>query len=713
MKKYFLQRIVLLQIVLSCYTLHSQIKQPVAPVRIVTDTYFGTNINDPYRWLEDIHSPESAQWIKAQAEYADDYLENLPLHDSILAELSHLNDTGIKLYWVKKRGSRYFYVKKKPKGNNIEIFCMDGLDKNERLLASTEDSTEKGKQAAIITYTPSPDGKFIAYLASEGGAEFGDIHIVDVSTGTELPEIIEHTRWDSGNWTADSKAFTYLKFETGVPESETLLKIKSYIHVIGSRTLDDKPLFGFGLNPAIALDPALSPAVFFGYSGKYAVAMANDGISKESQFYLAETRNMNNRIVPWQQVAALEDKISEMTEFNGYLYMITFKNAPRYKIMRVPVEKPDIANAELVYESTNGIVKRMAFAKDALYADVSEGGLWKVHRIDYQSLRAAPVTLPNEGSQYVRDAFPDRDGVLMGVDSWTESNLVLVYDPHTGLAKDTRILRRLTVDMSDIKVENVNVFHDGVQIPMVLLYRKNLIRDGKNPVLLNTYGSYGSETTPPRYYQQGLPWLRRGGILAFAGVRGGGEYGEEWHKAAYHETKPNSWKDFIACAKYLIAEKYTSPAHLGIEGTSAGGIVMSNSIAEQPDLFGAAVINVGLSNMLRAETTANGRANIQEFGTIKDEQGFRDVYAIDGYHKIKQGVRYPAVLLTHGINDPRVAPWMSAKMAARLQAALPDHKSVLLRVDYNAGHGHGSSELQQNKQLADIYAFLWQELAKK
>gem|GEM_PF-5323597 len=233
---------------------------------------------------------------------------------------------------------------------------------------------------------------------------------------------------------------------------------------------------------------------------------------------------------------------------------------------------------------------------------------------------------------------------------------------------------------------------------------------GTNPVLMRGYGAYGSGSTSPFFASGSLPWLERGGILAITGIRGGGAYGEEWHIAGKGATKANTWKDFIACAEYLIAEKYTSPEHLGIVGGSAGGILISNAITTRPDLFGAAISAVGLNNALLAETTPNGIPNIPEFGTFKTDEGFKNLLAMDGYHKVKDGVKYPAVMLTHGINDPRVEPWMSAKMAARLQAATGSNKPVLLRIDYDAGHGIGSTKQQRNEENADIYAFLFQQL---
>ncbi|MEP6703716.1 MAG: prolyl oligopeptidase family serine peptidase, partial [Acidobacteriota bacterium] len=286
------------------------------------------------------------------------------------------------------------------------------------------------------------------------------------------------------------------------------------------------------------------------------------------------------------------------------------------------------------------------------------------------------------------------------------------YDPKTGAATNTNFIPAIPIDMNNVEVVNANAkSYDGTMIPLVIIYKKGLKRDSANPVLMDGYGAYGTINTFARFLTTALPWLNRGGIYVLTGVRGGGEYGEEWHLAGKQKTKPNTWKDFIACAEYLIGEKYTSPEHLGIQGGSAGGILISNTIATRPELFGAAIDNVGVNDTLRAETTANGAPNFPEFGSAKTAEGFNNLLAMDGYLKIKNGVNYPAVLVTTGINDPRVEPWMSAKMAARLQGATKSGKPVIFRVDYDAGHGSiGSTKEQRNKELADEYAFLFEQL---
>jgi prolyl oligopeptidase len=301
-------------------------------------------------------------------------------------------------------------------------------------------------------------------------------------------------------------------------------------------------------------------------------------------------------------------------------------------------------------------------------------------------------------------------GILIYTNNWTKGSLIYEYDPGSKTFTDTGLLPKGTFDdvpgyvSREVKVES----HDGVMVPLSILHKEDLSMGGNNPTLLVGYGSYGSSRgvsfSPTR-----LAWLEKGGVLAIAHVRGGGEYGKEWHLAGRMLNKPNTWKDFIACAEYLIREGYTSKERIAGQGGSAGGILIGRSITERPDLFAAAVINVGMLDAIRAETTTNGVPNIMEFGTVTEEDGFRGLHEMSTYHHVEDGTAYPAVLLTHGINDPRVDPWMSGKMTARLQAASSSGEPVLFRVDYDAGHGIGSSRDQYLQQLADTWAFLlWQ-----
>jgi prolyl oligopeptidase len=301
-------------------------------------------------------------------------------------------------------------------------------------------------------------------------------------------------------------------------------------------------------------------------------------------------------------------------------------------------------------------------------------------------------------------------GVLVETRSWIQAGRLYCYDPGANAITDTRLLpqgkfdRPETLTSSEVLVAS----HDQVKVPLSIIHRKDIQLDGTNPTLLSGYGAYGF-TNSMRFDPVQLAWLERGGVIAVAHVRGGGAFGKQWHHAGRRLTKPNTWKDFIACAEYLVNAGYTSPTKLAGKGGSAGGILIGRAITERPDLFAAAQISVGCTDMLRFETTMNGPPNVPEFGTVTKADEFRGLLAMSTFHQINDGTKYPAVLLTHGINDPRVEPWESAKATARFQAATASGRPVLFRVDYHSGHGIGSTKRQRHEELADVWSFLlWQ-----
>ena len=701
----------------TAFTTSAQNDLSKAIVKNVTDTYFGTTVNDPYRWMENVKDDETAKWIKSQSDYAHQYLQKLPYRTDFINRFQALSDAGDMIYELKKRGNSYFYLKMGRGANNAKVYMREGKSGTEKLLIDPEKFTDNGKQASVNAFSVSPDGKYISFLVAIGGGEYGDIRVIETATGKVTNDVITDTRWESGTWLPDSKSFSYnrlQKLASDAPQTERIKKITAYQHVLGTAHSKDRPLFGYNINPDIAIDPRMIAFTNFLEGQQYAFGTLNDGVSQSSEFYLVPMSDLSKTKIPWKKMVKFDDNVKDIAIMGNYLYLLTYKDAPRFKVTRVKISDGNLKNQETVFAASDAVVENINTAKDGLYIGVLDGIGRKIYKIDYQNLKKTEVKSPFPGSVFVREAMPSRDGILMGLNSWTMSNAVLEYDPETAAVTDTQILKQIPVDMSDIEVTNAFAkSHDGTMIPLVILRKKGIPLDGKNLLLMNGYGAYGAENTSPFFDTYDLPWLEKGGIAVFAGIRGGGEYGEEWHMGGFQKTKPNTWKDFIACAEYLIANKYTSAEHLGIQGGSAGGILISNSIAERPDLFAAAIDNVGINNVLRYETTPNGPSNIGEFGSFTTEEGFRNLLAMDGYLKIKDGTKYPAVLLTHGINDPRVEPWLSAKMAARLQAASSSGKPVLLRIDYDAGHGLGSSRMQFIEERSETLAFLWKQLGGK
>lgn len=320
------------------------------------------------------------------------------------------------------------------------------------------------------------------------------------------------------------------------------------------------------------------------------------------------------------------------------------------------------------------------------------------------------LPLPFDGYAEMFRSDPRLTGVLISMTSWVKGRRIYEYDSKTNDVKLTDLQPAGPYDNpKDLIAEEVRVpSYDGTMIPLSIVSKTNLPRDGSNPTIIVAYGAYGI-TQDPVFDPITFTPLQHGVILAFAHVRGGGEYGEDWHKAGYKLTKPNTWRDLIACAQHMIEKKYTSTPKLAIGGGSAGGITIGRAITERPDLFAAAAPSVGVLNPIRAEAYANGVVNVPEFGSVNTQEGFEDLYAMDSFHHVRDGVAYPAVLLTTGMNDPRVTPWMPAKMTARLRAASSSGKPILLRVDYGGGHGIGASKQQQEEEFTDIFAFFfWQ-----
>ena len=693
---------------------YAQQGPPKAPVHDVTDTYFGQKIVDPYRWMEDSKNADFVAWMKAQADYTRNHLDRLPMRADLLKRLEELSDTGVRVSGVQRAGGYYFYYRVAPGENDRRLYVREGFKGAERLLLDPDKLSEPGKRYSIDSYNPSFDGKYVSYTISVGGSENGEMRVVETASGKDLGERIDRARFGAGAWLPDNHSFVYNRLQKlgdGAPATELYQKSRVYLHTLGTSPDRDVAVFGYEVNPAIKMETTPLPFAYVPIGSKYVIAIVNSGVSPNSEYYFTTVDKLAQTPIPWRKFVSLDDEVANLDLRGDDVYLLTYKNTPRYKIVHINLAQPDITKANTIFPASEAVVTGVGAAKDAVYVQTLDGGAGKLWRVDYKGGAPQLIKLPYEGTANLGWTDTLTEGLLFGLTSWTKSAAYFAYNPTTQKATDTTLIPPIPIDMSSIDAVSVKAkSYDGTLVPLVILSKKGLKWDGTNPTLMIGYGAYGIVNTEPFFASGYLPWLERGGILAFAGVRGGGEYGEEWHLAGKEKTKPNTWKDFIACAEYLIKEKYTSAAHLAGEGGSAGGILIGNSIAERPDLFGAAVDAVGVNDAVRAETTSNGVPNIPEFGSTKTEEGFKALLEMDAYLKIKDGAKYPAVLLVTGINDPRVEPWMSAKMAARLQTATTSGKPVLLRVDYDAGHGFGSTKRQRNEQNADIYAFLFDQL---
>jgi prolyl oligopeptidase len=662
--------------------------------------------------MENLDDPQVKAWFRGQADYARAALGRIPGRDALAAQIKKLDSVGTSVGDVQIAGNRYFSTKLLPGFNNRKLYVREGLKGTDRLLFDPEALTKNGVHSSLDYYAPSLDGKYVAYGVSPGGSEESVLHVLDVATGRDLPETIDRTNEGSPSWRADGRSFFYNRLRKpgpGDPPTAKYQKSVAYLHVLGTDPSQDKPVFGYGLSPRVAAGVNDFAVVAVNPDSPYAVGLLIHGVQNETTAYIAPVASLTGPDVPWRKIVDTPDQITGFASHGDLVYLLSHQGASRYKILRVSYSHPELGAAAVVVPPGRAVLISLGAAQDALYVKTLDGGIGRLLRVPYPGGPATPIALPYEGA--IGSIVTDyrHPGVLFQQGGWTRSALWYAYDPKTRQVSDTGLKPLSPVDMSAYTSAEVKARSaDGTLVPLSIVYKKGLKLDGSHPALLDGYGAYGI-TIDPYFDPTRIPWLDRGGVLAYAHVRGGGEYGEDWHLAGKLLTKNHTWEDFIACGQYLVDHGYTSPAHLAGEGTSAGGITIGRAITERPSLFHAALIRVGVSNPVRQELSPNGPPNIPEFGTSTEPDGFKALYAMDAYHHVRDGVGYPAVMVETGINDPRVSSWEPAKMAARLQAASTSGLPVILRVDYDAGHGIGSTKSQADELLADEYAFLlWQ-----
>ena len=688
---------------------------PVATVRVVTDEYFGVKVPDPYRYMEDLTNPEVTAWFKGQNDYTRGVLARISGRATLLERIKTLDEGAPARITDLRRlpGDRYFYQKRLASEDVAKLYVRDGLKSDERLLVDpTKFATPGGPHYVISYYAPSFDGKYVAAGVSAAGSEDAVLRVFDTSTAKETGDVIDRAQFGSPAWMPDGRSLLYNRLQQLTPTSaptDRYLNSRTYLHVLGTPPEKDRLVFGVG-TPSVNIDPADIPFVGTWPGASHALGVIAHGVRNEITVYVAPLDSLNGATVPWKRFCDVDDDVTGFDVHGGDLYLLSHHGASRYKVLHTKLADPDVARAELVVPPGEAVIQNIAAAGDALYIQELDGGLGRLVQLSYAGGKPEKIQLPFDGSVGLSATEPRVPGTLVELASWTKARKIYVYDPSHKNVTDTQLQPvgkfDAPADLESVEVKAKS--YDGTLIPLSVVYRKGTKLDGSNPTLLEGYGAYGITLDPffdPKY----IAWFEKGGIFAVAHVRGGGEYGEDWHLAGKLLTKPNTWRDFIACAEYLINQKYTTTSHLSIQGGSAGGITIGRSITERPDLFAAAIDAVPMSDVVRAEFTPNGPPNIPEFGTVKEADGFKALYEMSGYHHVTDGTKYPAVMVTTGWNDPRVVSWEPGKMAARLQAATSSGKPVLLRVDYDAGHGIGSTKTQREEELADEWSFaLWQ-----
>ncbi len=696
------------------------------PARPANETFFGTEVPDPYRWLEDVKSPEVAAWMKSHSDYTMSLLARIPGRKTMFdrnVKYEEAVPSRVKQV-ARETGDRWFLERRGASQNQFKLLMRQGLRGEDRVLVDPE-AVEKrtGKPHAINYYSASPGGALVAYGLSAQGSEAAVLHVLDTRTGKAVGQPIDRADFATVSFSPDSRTLFFNRLQElkpGMPETEKYQKSQVLMIKRGADVGRAVPVFGVGV-PGVEIGPAEIPIAGVTHDGRWALGLVFNGTQREIGLFVAPAAGVLAGKPKWRRIIDPRDEVTGVAYFNNTLALLSHKGAPRSQVLRIDLRKPELSDAQVLLAQSDRVVTGITAAADALYIEARDGNVKRLFKRAHAAEgTVVEVKLPVEGSfQLSGDegalgaADPRFPGLVLELQGWNRARQIYLVAAdgsvrNSGLQPEGPFDTPADVVATEVKVKS----HDGAMVPMSIIHRRGTTLDGRNPTILYGYASYGI-TEEPFYSVSRLAWLDAGGVYAIANPRGSGVYGQEWYKGGFQATKPNTWKDFIACAEWLIAQKWTSPDRLGILGGSAGGILVGRAMTERPDLFVAAVPVVGVLDAVRAEVTPNGVPNIPEFGTRTNEAGFRALLGMSTYHQIVDGKKYPAVLLTHGVNDPRVEVWHSTKTAARLmaaQAGVPAGRNpVLLRLDFDAGHGVGSTKAQQLQQRADIFTFfLWQ-----
>ncbi len=679
-----------------------------------SDTYFGITYKDPYRWLENLKDTSVISWFKKQTDFSYSYLNNLTGRDELIAEwkmLDSLLPPRINRRSIKN--GRIFYNKTMPKEDVAKVYYKEGINGSEILLFDPT-TYVKGKTLSVQASIPSYDGKKIIIAYSEDGAEASTIKIMDVDSKKFLPETIYPTSVEiQPNWSFDNNSILYVWLQSDDNTSEEMtLNAKTKLHTLGTDTKNDIDFFSNTSYPRLNIKPNEMPTISLRQSCKNFVFASLDEVRQEMFMYYSPISQFNSPQKNWKVLCKPSDKIVRGIEFiDNYAYAITSNNAKNYKLVRVNLENPDWNNAEIIAQEKKQTLEAISYCKDFLFLTYSDGINYQLFKYHFKTKKLSEVNLPYKGIIGISCIDKNTNDCLLSIGAYNKVTTEFSYNASTDVFSPSVFNKppNYPKAYSELEIEETEIKgHDGAMIPLTIIYKKGTKKDGNNVCLMNGYGSYGMSLNAIYYNDLENTLATKGVIIAIAHVRGGSEKGEDWYKAGYKTTKPNTWKDFNSCAEYLISKGYTSASKLACFGESAGGVLISRAITERPDLYAAAILNVGTANKMRDEFSPGGSTNISEFGSVKDSVECKALYEMDGVQHVVKGTSYPAIICVAGWNDPRVITWQPGKFAAALQNASTSNKPILMKVNYDNGHFTEEKSVTF-ADYADQFAFImWQ-----
>ncbi|MDV7697832.1 prolyl oligopeptidase family serine peptidase [Chryseobacterium soli] len=688
-----------------------------APSVTITNDYFGTKIVDKYRNLENLQDSQTLKWMKSQTAYTNSVLDLIPKRKYYTEKrLEFDKRQGYSVSDLKITGNdRYFYLKKNGDEKVDKLYYRDGFLGKEILLYDPINykNTEPNHEFVINFISPSWDGSKVAVSMAEKGLELSDLIIIDVKKKQIYPEFIANiapATMGGINWIDDDSGFFYVYFSTIDSKSQDFYKnTRTVLYKIGTDPKKLVEVFSAKNNPELKITEDQFPVILnFDQEDLYYIGMLVD-FQTYKKTYIIKKKDLLEGKNNWKLFSDPNDNAKNLELQKDKVIFQSGYNSSFNKLCRTSINDPDFKNAEvLVSEKKDEIIKTYRITQDGIYYTTTKNGVEAklyLYKDGKDNLIQPPYPSGNIDLESKGENYSD---FWITCSGWANDEQRFRYDVKTNTFKPENLAPIAEYsEFKDIIAKEITIkARDGEEIPLSLIYNKNLIRDGKSPLLIESYGSYGVVDSP-FFAKTYLLWINQGGVVAVAHVRGGGEKGEKWRLGGYKETKPNTWRDLIDCTEYLIKEKYTSKDKVAVWGASAGGITVGRAITEKPELFKVALLEVGMLNPLRDEVTPNPQP--KEFGTVKDPKEFKALLEMDSYQHIKNGVKYPATFITGGINDQRVIVWGPTKFAAKLMADDSSNNPILLKIDFEGGHSGNVPVAQRYANLGDMFTFaLWQ-----
>jgi prolyl oligopeptidase len=695
---------------LTAASLASPVAKPAtAPIKPVTETLWGQKVTDDYRYMESM-GPETVAWMKAEGAYTRSVMDSIKPRAALGKRVAAFTGSFGFISGYATYGGRAFYEERTPGSDNFNLMVRDAKGARKIVDIAAVRAAHGGKPYAINYFLAAPDGSKVAVGVSEGGSEAASISVYDAATGKQLAGPVDRAEFGATAWTDDSKLLYFIRLKKLAKGEPAVDKYKNATADVWNLKSAPVPVAGNGIGKGTEFKPDENPAIALTPGTPLAFLLSINGVQNEWKVWTAPAADASKADAPWKPFIDRNDDVTGADARGDEIFLLTHKDAPTFKVIEVKAGEPLSAAKVLVPAQPDRVIEGVNAAADGLYVRARKGVYSELLRIPTGTTKIEEIALPFKGHITEMFSDPRRPGVDVNLSSWVVPPQEYAYDPKTNRFTDLKIEAQGDFDPAAYTVSDLQArAHDGVMVPLSLIQPKG--KPTPQITLVEAYGSYGISELAD-FSSRRAAAMKEGITYGICHVRGGGELGEAWRLGGKDANKHNTWQDLIACGQDLIARGITTKDKLFIIGGSAGGITMGRAMEEAPGLFAGVIDVVPAANTLRAEFSPNGPPNIPEFGSVKTEQGFKNLYMMDSIQHVKKGVTYPAIMISTGLNDPRVSPWEPAKFAAALQASGTPNP-VLLRVDTQAGHGIGSTKTQGDELSADWIAFIFWRAGEK